>query len=92
MVELSLVSGWYQVVSGWYLDVIGVVSECYQGVIRVYQGGIRVVSVRVVSWWYRLGIKRGGPARRYVGSQTLLLPPPSLGTVAYIRVKRRNWS
>ena len=44
----------------------------------MYQGGIRVVSVRVVSWWYRLGIKRGGPARWYVGSQTLLLPPPSV--------------
>ena len=88
MVQLSWLSGWYQggirVVSGWYQDVIGVVYECYQGGIRVYQGGIRVVSVRVVSWWYRLGIKRGGPARWYVGSQTLLLPPTPLWVQSHI--------
>ena len=66
LVELSPDGGaqfGIRVVSGWYQDVIGVVSECYQGGIRVYQGGIRVVSARVVSWWYRVGIKRGDPAR-----------------------------
>jgi hypothetical protein len=53
MVELSLVSGWYQggiwVVSGWYRGGIWVVSGWYQGVSGWYQGGVSQGGIMVVS-------------------------------------------